>query len=136
MIVSDTNLLAFLLIKGDQSELCRAVFAKDPEWVAPFLWRSEFRNVLAIHIQHVGMPLNKATERMEDAQKVISQREFAVRSDEVLEVVANHPVSAYDAEFVCLARTLGTPLVTSDKKLLATFPKLAISPADFLKSTN
>lgn len=48
MIVADTNLIAYLWISGEKSELADQVFQKDPSWIAPVLWRSEFRNVLSM----------------------------------------------------------------------------------------
>ena len=54
MIVIDTNVVAYLLIEGERTSACRRAFAKDPEWCAPFLWRSEFRNVLTMHMRHDG----------------------------------------------------------------------------------
>ncbi len=42
MIVADTNLIAYRLIEGEQTELALAVWAKEPEWFVPPLWRHEF----------------------------------------------------------------------------------------------
>jgi predicted nucleic acid-binding protein len=52
MIVADANLLAYLLIEGDLTDEVRAVLRKDGEWCFPYLWRSEFRNILTKYIQH------------------------------------------------------------------------------------
>lgn len=40
--------------------------------------------------------------------------------------VAASPCSAYDCEFVALAADLTVPLVTTDKKLVKSFPDIAI----------
>jgi predicted nucleic acid-binding protein len=51
MIVTDTNLLAYLFLGGPGTILARAVFIRDSEWAAPFLWRSEFRSVVAKYLR-------------------------------------------------------------------------------------
>ncbi len=61
MIVADVNLPAYLLISGEHTERARAVLRKDAVWVFPYLWRSEFRNILAMHMQHRGMSLGDAS---------------------------------------------------------------------------
>jgi hypothetical protein len=50
----------------------------------------------------------------------------------VLAKVFDSNLSAYDAKFVVLAEGRGVPLVTSAQHVIKTFPKLAISPEDFV----
>jgi len=57
---------------------------------------------------------------------------YAVVSGDMLGLATSSACSAYDAEFVVLARELGVPLVTTDKQLLENFPETAVSPARFL----
>lgn len=127
----DTSVVAYLLIQGDRTPACRRVFAKDPEWCAPFLWRSEFRNVLRMHMRHAEMPVAGAMARMAEAERLVAGREYSIGSATIFELTAKSPISAYDAEFVCLAGKLGSKLLTTDKQLLRDFRELAITPEDF-----
>lgn len=49
----------------------------------------------------------------------------------VIELAAESGCTAYDCEFVSLAERLNVPLVTSDKKMFAAFPEIAISMEAF-----
>ena len=60
MIVADTNIIAHLTIRGEFSPLAEAVYAADASWVAPLLWRSEYRNTLMKYIEHRGMTIGSA----------------------------------------------------------------------------
>jgi len=51
VIVSDTNLVAYLLINGDHTATARAVYQRDPDWRLPPLWRAEFLNVLTTTVR-------------------------------------------------------------------------------------
>ena len=53
--------------------------------------------------------------------------EHAVDDDVVLDLVAHSQCTAYDCEFAGLAATLGTILVTEDRELQASFPRLCRS---------
>jgi len=48
-----------------------------------------------------------------------------------LELAARHNVSAYDAQFMALAVTLGVRCVTQDRALLRAFPRIAVSMRAF-----
>lgn len=51
MIVVDTNVLAYLYLPGEYTAAAEALLAHDPDWAAPVLWRSEFRNILAGYLR-------------------------------------------------------------------------------------
>ncbi|HEX6039018.1 type II toxin-antitoxin system VapC family toxin [Longimicrobium sp.] len=132
MIVSDTNLIAYLLISGSATATAEAVLAKDPAWAAPAFWRSEMRNVLAGYLRKSLMTLPDALGIMADAESILAGNEHHVDSAPVLAMAYSSGCTAYDCEFVYLAQLLGIPLVTADKKVLREFPQTAISPEDFV----
>ena len=135
MIVADAGLIAHFSIHTAQSALAEAVCAADPAWVAPLLWRSEFRGTLAEYVQQGGMSFDLAVAALRLAEEVIAGREYAVDSRKVLELAAGSPCSAYDCEYIALAQDLGVPLVTADKQILRAFPGTAVSLEDFLRNT-
>ena len=127
MIVVDTNVIAYLHIPGERMPLARRAFEKDPEWVAPILWRSEFRNVLAGHMRQRGLPLEEAARLMREAELLFRDAEHTVDSGQVLRLVSSSRCSAYDCEFVALAQQLDVRLVTTDDLILKEFPAVALS---------
>ncbi len=131
MIVADTNLILYLHVTGDQTPLALEVLRKDPYWISPPLWQSEFRNALAGYIRR-GMALKMAQEIMADALLLMTKRQVAPQSSRVLDLVSRSTCTAYDCEFVALAEQLNVPLVTADALLLKNFPNLAISLSDFV----
>lgn len=131
MIVVETNIIAYLLINGDQTDAATAVARKDPDWAGPRLWRSEMRNLLTLYVRRGIFSRQAAVLIMEEALIALQDREFDVDSSRVLELSEESGCSAYDCEFASLAEKLNVPLVTSDKKILAAFPKIAISMGSF-----
>ena len=132
MIVVDTNLIAYLLINGEQTRRAESVKRRDPDWVAPVLWRSEFRNLLLLYIRQGIFDLDHAINLLENAEEIMLKREHTISSVRVMKLATASRCSAYDCEFVVLARELSVPLVTADRKVLMTFPDTAVSPEDFL----
>ncbi len=132
MIVAGSNLVAYLLIPGDRNQVSEEVLRRDSHWVVPLLWRSEFRNILTLYMRHEGMVVEQAKITMSKAERLLRDREYAVKSEAVLDFVQKTTLSAYDAEFVVLAEHFDTKVVTTDSKLLKAVSDRAVSPEGFL----
>jgi predicted nucleic acid-binding protein len=125
LIVVDTNVLAYLLLPGPKTSLAEALLFDHPQWAAPPLWRSEWRNVLATYLRRDLLNLPAALALMEKAEAILSAHEHPVSSEQVLTLASSSRCSAYDCEFVAAAQQLGVPLVTEDQKILSAFPDQA-----------
>ena len=131
MIAVDTNIIASLYLETELSKQAEDALRKDSEWVAPILWRSEFRNVLAIQVRLRHLKLQAALRVMEAAEAQLRDHEFEVPSLDVLRLADESSCSAYDCEFVALAQSLQVPLVTLDKRIQTAFPAVAVALEDF-----
>lgn len=136
MIVVDTNVLVYLYIHSERTSQAVAVFRHDPDWAAPLLWRSEFRNVLALYLRRERLSLFEARQIMDDATELMLDWEYEVNSYQVLDLVAQSTCTAYDCEFVALAQELSVPLITLDRQIIEQFPDIAVSLDTFLSSQN
>ena len=132
MIVVDTNIIVYLYMAGDYSTQAEQALLKDPLWVAPLLWRSEFRNVLALYIRKKFLRLEDAEQVMDRALHLMQGREYETMSHQVLALAAASACSAYDCEFVALAKDLDLPLITVDRQVLGQFPDVAVPLAEFI----
>ena len=126
MIVVDTNVVAYLLIQGGKTAKAERLFKRDPEWAVPALWRSEMRNVLSLYVRKGLMTLPKALGVMQEGIELVGALEWDVPSEDVLLLAASSRRSAYDCEFVALARMLEVPLHTADAALARAFPQYAV----------
>lgn len=131
MIVADTNLIAYLLIEGEYTELARGVWARDPSWKLPPLWRSEFLNVLATSSRAGVVSEEQAFTAWRNAQSLFACCEQEPGGEKVLSAALRFRISAYDAQFVVLAEELHLTLVTGDRKLRQACPGIAVSIAKF-----
>ncbi len=133
MIVADTNIISYLLLPTSYSNSADDLYKQDSNWAAPTLWKSEFRNVLALYLRKRIITLEKALQLQEAAESIMVNSEFDVSSSRVLALVEESNCSSYDCEFIALAHHLNTQLITQDKKILKEFPSTAISVTDFLR---
>lgn len=131
MIVVDTNIISYFFLSGEHTELAEQAYRKDSYWIAPFLWRSEFRNVLALYIRKEILNVDEARKIMQMAELLLKGNEFWVTSPSIFNLVNQSKCSAYDCEFVALAHDFDVPLVTMDRKVLSNFPSIALSLEKF-----
>lgn len=134
MIVADTNTIAYLYLPTAQTDDVVSLLHNDPHWVAPLLWRSEFRNVLALYVRKGIIDLSTAIAMQSQAEQQLAENEYSVNSTEVLSLTSESGCSAYDCEYVSLAKSLNLKLITSDKKLIQMFPEIAMTAGDYLRT--
>ena len=131
MIVADNAMISYLLIPGEYTDEAERVRSLDSDWVAPSLWVSDFRNVLRNYIVGDHIALEKAVAYMDGAESLMRGRAYGVSSAEVLALAAGSGCTAYDCEYVALAKAAGVQLVTTDKEVLREFPDVAVHPEHF-----
>src|SRR5262249_31013860 len=129
-----TNVICYRWISSLHTAAAEAALTKDPHWIAPLLWRSEFRNIIALAIRKKAIPIDAAYAIVRKAEASFEGNEFAVSSDAVLQFVARSNCTAYDCEFVALAHTEGVQLVTADRQIIDEFPEIAISLNKFVRN--
>ncbi|MBL1263392.1 type II toxin-antitoxin system VapC family toxin [Candidatus Methylomicrobium oryzae] len=132
MIVVDTNTLAYLYLSSDKSAQAERLLTLEPKWIAPRLWKSEFRNVLALYLRKAILSIEDVLLILRQAESLMLGNEHDVSSVPVMQLVQSSACSAYDCEFVALAKMLGIPLITADKKVIGAFPGIACTIDDFL----
>lgn len=132
MIVADTNIITYLLVEGDKTELAQKAFQRDSHWVMPYLWRYEFLNVLATLVKFRGLSLQDAQRIWQEALDLFALHERDVNLSLSLQIATEYNCSAYDAQYVVLAQSLEVVCLTEDKKLRQKFPKDTVSLQEFL----
>jgi predicted nucleic acid-binding protein len=128
----DTNVIGYLFLTSGKSTLSEQALQKDPIWAAPRLWRSEMRNVLALYLRKSLLSIEDAQQIMREATGLMQSQEYEVTSNQVLELVKISNCSAYDCEFVALARDLNVSLLSVDQQILKDFPDTAVSLESFV----
>ena len=130
MIIVDTNVIAALYLTSDFTAQAENLILQDDDWAAPLLWRSEMRNTLTKYLRAGLMSLEQIYQIQHEAEVLMTGNEYQTNSLEVLKLANASQCSAYDCEFVALARHLQVKLITQDKQILAQFPQHTIALKD------
>lgn len=128
MIVVDTNVIAYLLLRGEQSEASDRLYQADPDWIAPRLWLDEFLNVLCTYERNGLIEAEDAANLLADSVLLMDGKSYDISPDRVLSTARRTGCSGYDSQFIALAQELEIELYTHDKKILLACPDLAAVP--------
>ena len=126
MIVVDTNVMVRLVVGGPDGVEAARLLRTDPEWAAPALLLSELRNALIGLVRQGGVTLDQAKVMCDAAALVLADRVTSVSAAQVIDIAHEYGLTAYDAEFVAVARTLGLRLVTLDRQILRGASDIAV----------
>lgn len=124
MIIVDVNVIAYFLIEGDKTPAARDLMRHDPDWRLPALWRHEYLNVLATFMREGGATIADGRVLWRRGIELFGSREQSPDMEAALLLATENRISAYDAQYIALARQLETVCVTEDQRLLKTFPAL------------
>ena len=127
MIVIDTNVMVRLMLGGEGDTDAALLFERETEWSAPSILMSELCNVLVGFVRRGAITPEQAKAMSDDAAAVLGDRIASVPGHQAIDVALECGLTAYDAEFVALARALGVPLATLDNAVLLGAADVAVS---------
>ena len=131
MVVVDTNVVAYLLIEGDHTAQAQALYARDPGWRSEGFLLVEFSNLLATYVRAGRLDGEAARGLLATAERTLTGI-VNLPHARAMAIAAEFGVSAYDARFIAVARSLGVKLVTEDAKLRRAAPALTQTIAQAL----
>jgi predicted nucleic acid-binding protein len=79
---------------------------------------------LALYLRRRRLTFEQAFAIQSEAEALLADREYDVDSFDVLALARDSGGTAYDSEFVALARSLEVRMATGDAKLARAFPGL------------
>ncbi|WP_422132891.1 type II toxin-antitoxin system VapC family toxin [Endozoicomonas sp. ALD040] len=134
--VIDTMVFAYgLLNETDFAEDSLTTIARTETIHVPDSIRAELTNVLWQWITQKSISVQTGLDVLQDASTLFSRvhpTEHYWREALILACEDKHP--AYDTLFIAVAKGQSIPLVTYDKKLLKTYPDIAISPDVYIRT--
>jgi len=133
MIAVDANVVLPLLREDTLTRASRDVRAVAPDWVVPSLLKAELANALLKDVKAGFLTIDRAVQATGTVADLIAEaRVVDPPLTDVLVTAHRSSLTAYDATYVVLARSLGVPLVTEDKQILRACPDVARSMNQFL----
>jgi predicted nucleic acid-binding protein len=131
VVLVDTNIIAYLMIRGDRTAAAQQLFERDSDWCSEAFVMVEFSNVIATYVRTGALTQAQGTKLLLDSQAHLPTLHSVVNT-QALETAMQFGISAYDARFISLARQLKLKLITEDAKLRVAVPAWTMSLDDAL----
>ena len=132
MIVVDANILVYAVIQSPQTFAAQRVATRDAEWVLPPLWRYEFTSAVTTLVRGRALTTVQAEAGIVEAEQLAAGREVVVDQVAAFRASVAFNLSAYDGQYIALARDRGVQCVTTDTRMLRNAPSIAVSLPDFV----
>ena len=126
MIVVDTNVMVRFVMAEEAAVDVVRLRERDREWAAPAILVSELRNALLGYVRRGDLTSEQAKAMHDEAAIALGSRVYEAPGEVVIDTALECGLTAYDAEFVALARALGVGLVTMDAAILRGAPDIAV----------
>ncbi len=127
MIVVDANVIVYAFTPCEMTARARAVIEGAGGVLVPRLWRQECANALVVIARKGLLSAKQAKQAFAEALSTFVIREREVDPQQALDGALSSGLSAYDSEYVTLARELRCRLVTNDMRVLKAVPDIALS---------
>jgi predicted nucleic acid-binding protein len=131
VVLVDTNIIAYLMIRGDRTAAAQQLYERDSDWCSEAFVMVEFSNVIATYVRTRALTQAQGTKLLAESQAHLSTLHSVVNT-QALETAMQFGISAYDARFISLAKQLKLKLITEDVKLRVAVPALTMSLDDAL----
>lgn len=131
MVLVDTNIIAYLMIRGNRTAAAQQLYERDSDWCSEAFVMVEFSNVIATYVRTRALTQAQGTKLLAESQVHLSTLHNVVNT-QALESAMQFGISAYDARFISLAKQLKMKLITEDVKLRVAVPALTMSLDDAL----
>ena len=131
MVLVDTNIITYLMIRGDRTAAAQQLYERDSDWCSEAFVMVEFSNVIATYVRTRALSQAQGTKLLAESQAHLSTLHSVVNT-QALESAMQFGISAYDARFISLAKQLKMKLITEDVKLRVAVPALTMSLDDAL----
>ena len=131
MVLVDTNIITYLMIRGNRTAAAQQLYERDSDWCSEAFVMVEFSNVIATYVRTRALSQAQGTKLLAESQAHLSTLHSVVNT-QALESAMQFGISAYDARFISLAKQLKMKLITEDVKLRVAVPALTMSLDDAL----